>query len=64
VLPAAIRETDHLAPGDVFSVKRLDDGEYKLSRIATSNEGLVDLLLACPEKDFFVPVASELTNEI
>ena len=28
------------------------------------NQGLVDWLLACPEKDFFVPLHDELTNRL
>ena len=65
VLPAAIREQDHLEAGDEFAVERLDDGEYKLVRNRPSpNEGLVDWLLACPEKDFFVPIQSESTDEL
>jgi AbrB family looped-hinge helix DNA binding protein len=65
VLPAAIRKQDHLEAGDEFAVERLDDGEYKLVRNRPSpNEGLVDWLLACPEKDFFVPIHSESTDEL
>ena len=65
VLPAAIREQDHLAAGDEFAVERLDEGEYKLVRNRPSpNEGLVDWLLACPGKDFFVPIQSESTDEL
>jgi hypothetical protein len=29
-----------------------------------SNEGLVKLLLACPEKGFFVPIESESTDTL
>ncbi|MGA8808634.1 MAG: AbrB/MazE/SpoVT family DNA-binding domain-containing protein [Thermoanaerobaculia bacterium] len=65
VLPAAIRDQDHLSAGDEFAVERLDEGEYKLVRNRPSpNEGLVDWLLACPEKDFFVPIQSESTDEL
>jgi AbrB family looped-hinge helix DNA binding protein len=65
VLPAAIREQDGLEPGDEFAVERLDEGEYKLVRNRPApNEGLVDLLLACPEKDFFVPIQSEPTDTL
>jgi hypothetical protein len=43
-------------------VERLDRGEYRLiRRSAHLNEGVVDWLLACPEKDFFVPIQSEST---
>jgi predicted RNase H-like HicB family nuclease len=33
-----------------------------LHRTPLPNEGLVDWLLACPEKDFFVPIESESTD--
>lgn len=49
VLPADFRERDHLRPGQVFEVERLDEGEYRLRRLALApNEGLVDWLLSCP----------------
>ena len=38
-------------------------GEYRLIRRAPrSNEGVVDWLLACPEKDFFAPIESVSTR--
>ena len=47
------------------SRERVDRGEYRLvRRPARPNEGLVDWLLACPEKDFFVPIASESTDTL
>ena len=65
VLPAAIREQDHLEPGDEFAVERLEEGHYRLVRNGPlPNEGLVDWLLACPVKDFFVPLESESTDEL
>jgi AbrB family looped-hinge helix DNA binding protein len=49
VLPADFRERDHLRPGQVFEVERLDEGDYRLRRLAPApNEGLVDWLLSCP----------------
>jgi len=49
VLPADFRERDRLRPGQVFEVERLDEGEYRLRRLAPApNEGLVDWLLSCP----------------
>jgi len=58
VLPAALREQDGIEPGEVFTVERVDR-EYRLVRetLPPPNEGLVDWLLACPEKGFFVPIA-------
>ncbi len=49
VLPADLRARDHLCAGQVFEVERLDEGDYRLRRVAPSpNEGLVDWLLSCP----------------
>jgi AbrB family looped-hinge helix DNA binding protein len=65
VLPAEIRRRDRIEPGQEFEVERLDCGEYRLvRRPASSTEGLVDWLLACPEKGFFVPVESEPTDTL
>ena len=65
VLPAAIRQQDDIKPGQEFEVERIDRGEYRLRRCAPSpNEGLADWLLSCPEKGFFVGVASESTNDL
>lgn len=64
VLPAEIRKQDNIEPGQEFEIERIDRGEYKLVRRPRSNEGLVDWLLACPEKGYFVPVDSESTDEL
>ena len=65
VLPAEIRRQDRLEPGQEFEIERVRRGEYRLVRRATRpNAGLVDWLLACPEKGFFVPVESEPTDTI
>jgi AbrB family looped-hinge helix DNA binding protein len=65
VLPASIREQDGIKPGQQFEVERIDCGEYRLVRRAPSaNEGLVDWLLGCPEKGFFVPIESESTDSL
>ncbi len=56
---------DSIKPGQEFDVERLDRGEYRLVRRATSNnEGAIDWLLACPHKGFFVPIESESTDEL
>ena len=63
VLPAELRQQDHIEAGQEFEVERLGRGEYRLVwRTARPNEGLVDWLLACPEKGFFVPIESETTR--
>jgi AbrB family looped-hinge helix DNA binding protein len=65
VLPAALRERDRIAAGQKFDIERLEAGQYLLKRQAVpDNEGLVDWLLACPEKDWFQPVASESTDAL
>ena len=59
VLPAEIRQQDRIEAGQEFDIERLDRGEYRLKRrSAPPNEGVVDWLLACPEKGFFVPIES------
>ena len=63
VLPAEVRREDQVTAGQVFEVERLDRGEYRLIRRSSRpNEGVVDWLLACPEKGFFVPIESETTD--
>lgn len=65
VLPAEIRERDDIEPGQEFTIERLDRGEYRLRRrMPPSNDGVVDWLLACPEKGFFVPIESESTDTL
>ena len=65
VLPAEIRQRDNVAPGQEFEVERIDRGEYRLlRRQPPPNEGLVDWLLACPEKGYFVPIESESTDTL
>ena len=66
VLPAKIRRQDGILAGQRFEVERIERGEYRLRRIATRpNEGLVDLLLACPAKDWFtVGDRGESTDDV
>lgn len=65
VLPAEIRREDCIRPGDEFEIERIDRGEYRLVRLSPSrNQGLLDCLLACPEKGFFVPIESESTDAL
>ena len=65
VLPAELRDRDRIVPGQQFSIERLDPGEYLLKKLAGSeNAGLVDWLLACPEKGWFQPLASESTDTL
>ena len=65
VLPAELRQLDNIRPGEEFEVERVEAGEYRLIRQSPpANVGLVDWLLACPEKGFFVPIDSESTDTL
>jgi AbrB family looped-hinge helix DNA binding protein len=65
VLPAELRQIDSIEPGQEFDVERLDRGDYRLVRRTNrKNEGAVDWLLACPQKDFFVPIDSASTDAL
>lgn len=65
MIPAALRKRDRIKPGQAFVIQRLQRGDYRLvRRAAASNEGLVDWLLACPEKDFFVSIERQLTDTL
>ena len=64
VLPAVIREQDHLRPGQEFDVKRVGEGKYILQRTSRPpNEGLIDLLLSCPVKGWFAPLRRRETTD-
>jgi AbrB family looped-hinge helix DNA binding protein len=63
VLPAEFRQMDRVEPGQEFDVERVDRGDYRLVRRATPpNEGAIEWLLACPQKNFFVPIDTESTD--
>jgi len=65
VLPAELRRQDGIEAGQVFDIVRIDRGEYRLVRREPAlKPGLVEWLLKCPEKGFFVPVASESTEQL
>ena len=65
VLPAELRSQDGLEAGQEFEIERLDRGEYRLiAKEPPRNEGLIDWLLACPDKDYFVPIESEPTDTL
>lgn len=62
VLPADLRQRDRIAAGQQFDIERIDAGEYLLKRRPIpDNDGVVDWLLACPEKDWFQAIPSEST---
>lgn len=65
VLPAEIRQRDGIGAGDEFEIERLREGAYKLVRCKPrQNAGVVDWLLSCPDKGFFVPVEGESTDAL
>jgi AbrB family looped-hinge helix DNA binding protein len=65
VLSAEIRQQDGIEPGQEFEVERINRSVYRLVRRQhRPNAGLVDWLLACPEKGFFVPIESESTGRL
>ena len=64
MLPAELRAQDDIEPGQEFTIERIDRGEYRLVRIERRNKGLVDWLLSCPDKGYFVPIESESTDTL
>lgn len=51
--------------GQELEIERLEYGRYQLTLLAPPrNQGLVDWLLTCPERDFFVPIESESTDTL
>jgi AbrB family looped-hinge helix DNA binding protein len=66
VLPAEIRKQDDIETGQEFEVERIDRGEYLLKRKERRrNQGLVELLLACPAKGWFRPMdRTETTDDL
>jgi AbrB family looped-hinge helix DNA binding protein len=64
VVPAAIHKQDAIQPGQEFEIERLERGEYVLRRTKRRrNEGLVQLLLACPVKGWFQPADRKETTD-
>ncbi len=65
VLPAELRQMDEVEKGQEFDVERLDRGDYRLvRRPIPQNQGAIDWLLACPRKDYFVPIDSDSTDTL
>ena len=65
VLPAEFRQMDRIEPGQEFDIERVDRGDYRLiRRVPPHNQGVVDWLLACPHKGFFVSIDSESTDTL
>ena len=65
VIPAEFRHQDGIEPGEEFEIERIEPGEYRLVRVSPPrNQGVLDWLLACPEKGYFVPIESESTDTL
>ena len=63
VLPAELRRRDDVRPGQIFRVRRVRRGEYRLVAVGRPrNQGLADALLACPVKGWLTPIKSESTS--
>ncbi len=63
VLPADLREVDHLVSGQVFEIQRLSAGEYLLKKAREPGQsGLVQWLSECPSSDWFQSLDSESTD--
>ena len=65
VIPAEFRKQDRIEPGQAFDIERVDKGEYRLSVAdPPMNQGVVNTLLACPVKGWFVPIESKFTDSL
>jgi hypothetical protein len=58
------RKQDGIEPRQQSDLERIHRGEHRPRPADQVNEGLVDWLLACPVKDFFVPIASESSDTL
>ena len=65
VIPAEFRKHDNIQPGQAFEIERVNKGEYRLvlSEPPPKNQGMVDTLLACPVKGWFVSIESSGDQE-
>jgi hypothetical protein len=65
LLPAEFLEQDNLRPGQLFSIERVEAGQYLLTAISnTDNGSLAEWLSTCPEKGWFQPLKSESTSNL
>ena len=65
ILPAELRRHDGIEAGQEFELERIERGEYRLvRRNPRTYEGLLDWLLACPDKGYFVPIDSHSTDTL
>ncbi len=60
-----IEKQDAIEPGQEFEISRVERGSYRLSRLEPPpNEGVIDWLLACPEKGYFVTIESDSADAL
>jgi len=64
VLPAELREQDQILPGQEFDVQRVEPGQYLIKKVPPRTMSLFTWLQACPEKGWFQPIDSELTDTV
>jgi AbrB family looped-hinge helix DNA binding protein len=64
VIPAELRQQDHIVPGQQFELERIQDGQYLLKKLTPESKNLIDWLLECPEKGWFTPIESESTDTL
>jgi bifunctional DNA-binding transcriptional regulator/antitoxin component of YhaV-PrlF toxin-antitoxin module len=65
VLPNALRQRDRIEAGQEFEIVRLDRGDYRLTRRpGHAASAVVDWLLDCPTKGYFVAITSESTDTL
>jgi hypothetical protein len=63
--PTTVGAKDHLKSEEELPIERVEENQCQLvQRRGLPNEGLVDWLLACPEKGFFIPIESESTDTV
>lgn len=65
-LPDSFLLRDAIQGGQTCEIQRESRGVYRIEvkeRAVEPNEGLVDLLLSCPVKDFFTPAAQNATTD-
>ena len=60
VIPAKMRNRDGIKAGEEFEIKRIGPGIYRLrcKKNRRGNRGLIDWLVSCPTKGYFVPITS------
>lgn len=65
VIPSEIRRADHVVSGQRFEIEREAAGTYRLRLVSQPNEGFVDWLLSCPDKEFLAePARGERTSDL